>query len=143
MLAETGDATSAAVVTLARVIEREKSAAGQSQMDYAERASERSSTTRNGSRSATRLPTHDGTQIMPTTTDAIVAPCTPATSEPRMLTTKDVAKLLQCSDRHVTNLRKEGRMPPSVSTLGTLVRWPRQTIEDWVQAGCPTIEINT
>ncbi len=53
-----------------------------------------------------------------------------------MLSTKDVAELMQCSDRHVTNLRNEGRMPPPVK-LGTLVRWPRRTIEQWIADGCP------
>jgi predicted DNA-binding transcriptional regulator AlpA len=53
-----------------------------------------------------------------------------------MLSVRDVARLMQCSDRHVTNLRNEGRIPPPVK-LGVLVRWPRRVIEDWVIAGCP------
>jgi predicted DNA-binding transcriptional regulator AlpA len=57
---------------------------------------------------------------------------------PEMLGIPDVAKLLQCSERHVTNLRKEGRIPPPVK-LGTLVRWPRKVIEDWIAAGCPAM----
>jgi len=60
-----------------------------------------------------------------------------AADESMMLSTQDVARLMQCSDRHVTNLRREGRMPPPVK-LGTLVRWPRKVIEDWIAAGCPT-----
>lgn len=59
-----------------------------------------------------------------------------AVSGALMLSTKDVAELMQCSDRHVTNLRNEGRMPPPVK-LGTLVRWPRRTIEQWIADGCP------
>jgi excisionase family DNA binding protein len=58
------------------------------------------------------------------------------TNDSQMLSTQDVAKMMNCSDRHVTNLRKRGRMPPPVK-LGTLVRWPRTKIEDWIQAGCP------
>jgi excisionase family DNA binding protein len=57
-----------------------------------------------------------------------------------MLTTRDVAGLIQCSDRHVTNLRKEGRIPPAVK-LGTSVRWSRQIIEEWIAAGCPTEQV--
>jgi excisionase family DNA binding protein len=53
-----------------------------------------------------------------------------------LLTIQDVARLLQCSDRHIGNLRKEGHIPPPVK-LGTAVRWPRRVIEDWIQAGCP------
>jgi len=58
--------------------------------------------------------------------------------EAMMLSVRDVAKTLQCSDRHVTNLRKEGRMPPCIK-LGTLVRWPRQVIEKWIAEGCPEV----
>ena len=61
-----------------------------------------------------------------------------AVHEALMLSTQDVAKLLKCSDRHVTNLRREGRMPLPVK-LGTLVRWPRKEIEDWIAAGCPAL----
>lgn len=53
-----------------------------------------------------------------------------------MYTTEDVAQLLKCSPRHVTNLRKGGRMPPPVK-LGVLTRWPRPVIDDWIAAGCP------
>ena len=60
-------------------------------------------------------------------------------AHPAMFGIRDVAKLLQCSDRHVTNMWKTDRMPPPVK-LGTLVRWPRRTIEDWIEAGCPTNE---
>ncbi len=55
---------------------------------------------------------------------------------PAMLTVRDVAELLKCSDRHVTNLRNKGRIPAPVK-LGTNVRWPRKTIEAWIEAGCP------
>jgi excisionase family DNA binding protein len=57
-------------------------------------------------------------------------------SEALMLSVQDVAKLMQCSDRHLCNLRRAGRMPAPVK-LGTLVRWPRKVIEDWVANGCP------
>ena len=53
-----------------------------------------------------------------------------------MLSVQDVAKIIQCSDRHVSNLRKAGRIPPPVK-LGELVRWPRRVIDEWIQAGCP------
>jgi excisionase family DNA binding protein len=48
-----------------------------------------------------------------------------------------VAVLLACSPRHVYRLADAGRMPPPLK-LGSLVRWERQTVEDWVRAGCPT-----
>ncbi len=59
-----------------------------------------------------------------------------AINDALMLSTQDIAKMLQCSDRHVTNLRKDGRIPPPVK-LGELVRWPRRVIDEWIEAGCP------
>lgn len=64
------------------------------------------------------------------------------TNDPLMLSAADVAKLLQCSDKHVQNLRTSGRIPAPVK-LGTLVRWPRQSIEAWVAAGCPSADYTT
>jgi predicted DNA-binding transcriptional regulator AlpA len=57
-----------------------------------------------------------------------------------MMTIQDVADAMKCSDRHITNLRNEGRMPPPVK-LGTSVRWPRRVIEDWINANCPALAV--
>jgi predicted DNA-binding transcriptional regulator AlpA len=57
-----------------------------------------------------------------------------------MLTIQDVAKALQCSDRHITTLRKEKRMPQPVKVGKRKgVRWSRRVIEEWIEAGCPAI----
>jgi excisionase family DNA binding protein len=71
----------------------------------------------------------------------MVLPMTSQTNDykPLLLDTRDVAMLLKCSDRHITNLSKEGRIPPPVR-LGSLVRWPRETIEYWIAAGCPAVD---
>jgi excisionase family DNA binding protein len=61
---------------------------------------------------------------------------TDAINQSLMLSIQDVAELLKCSDRHIANMRNEGRMPPCIK-LGTLVRWPRKTIEEWIVGGCP------
>jgi predicted DNA-binding transcriptional regulator AlpA len=52
------------------------------------------------------------------------------------LTIRDVANLIKCSDRHVTTLRKNGKIPQPVK-LGASVRWPSRVIQDWIDAGCP------
>jgi predicted DNA-binding transcriptional regulator AlpA len=59
-------------------------------------------------------------------------------NDPLMLSMKDVAHLMQCSDKHVVNLRKQARMPACIK-LGTLVRWPRTLIEAWIADGCPEV----
>lgn len=64
---------------------------------------------------------------------------TPPTESPaKLLDVGAVAELLDCSTRHVYRLADSGRMPAPVK-LGTLVRWPRQAIEEWIAAGCPPV----
>jgi len=64
----------------------------------------------------------------------------PPSSRPQepaaLLTIKQVAELLGCSQRHVRRLADRGEMPPPVR-LGALVRWDRAGIEQWIKAGCP------
>lgn len=54
----------------------------------------------------------------------------------QLLDVRAVAALLDCSPRHVYRLADSGQLPPPVR-VGALVRWPRQTIADWIGAGCP------
>lgn len=49
---------------------------------------------------------------------------------------QQVAKLLNCSSRHVRRLCDSGRMPRPVR-LGALIRWERKAIEQWIANGCP------
>jgi excisionase family DNA binding protein len=60
--------------------------------------------------------------------------------EPLLLTVGQVAKFIQCSTLHVYRMEKRGEIPPAVR-LGANVRWRRQTIEDWIAAGCPKIAV--
>jgi len=60
----------------------------------------------------------------------------PEPSAAQLLDVQTVARLLGCSVRHVYRLADSGDMPRPVR-LGALVRWSRQTIEEWIEAGCP------
>ncbi len=55
-----------------------------------------------------------------------------------LLDVAQIAKVLNCSSRHVYRMVDAGRMPPPVR-LGALVRWSRQAIEDWIAGGCRPI----
>jgi excisionase family DNA binding protein len=58
-------------------------------------------------------------------------------SEPAaLLDVRAVARLLDCSPRHVYRLSDAGRMP-APRRLGGLVRWRRAELTDWLDAGCP------
>lgn len=53
-----------------------------------------------------------------------------------MLDVQQAAALLHCSSRTVYRMSKCGRMPRPVK-FGTLVRWNREAIEQWIADGCP------
>lgn len=53
-----------------------------------------------------------------------------------LLDVGQVARLLNCSQRHVFRLAEADRMPAPVR-LGSLVRWRRVQILAWVDEGCP------
>lgn len=56
-----------------------------------------------------------------------------------LLSIDDVADdYLKCSSRTVRRLADSGRMPRPIK-LGTLSRWPRFIIEDWIADGCPNV----
>jgi excisionase family DNA binding protein len=55
-----------------------------------------------------------------------------------LLDVQAVARLLNCSTRHVYRLADAAKMPPPVK-LGALVRWRRAAIESWIAEGCPAV----
>ena len=50
--------------------------------------------------------------------------------------TRQVAKMLNVSARHVSSLQVTGRMPKPIR-IGRVVRWSHDEIKAWVEAGCP------
>jgi len=60
-----------------------------------------------------------------------------ATAENALIDVQQLAELLSCSTRHVYRLSDAGKMPGPVR-LGSLVRWNRAAIEEWIAAGCPS-----
>lgn len=76
----------------------------------------------------------------PTQTDLIKSTPTPhvIAQEPEslLLNVKQLALLLGVSQRHLYSMRDNGLLPPS-QNLGRNVRWSRQEILDWIEAGCP------
>jgi excisionase family DNA binding protein len=69
----------------------------------------------------------NGLPTLPTPTDPAAA----------LLDVRAVAGLLGCSPRHVYRLSDSGHMPRPVR-LGSLVRWSRQAVENWIGQGCPS-----
>jgi excisionase family DNA binding protein len=59
-----------------------------------------------------------------------------ATNNPLMISADDLARELGISTRTVRRLDLEGKLPGPVR-IGRAVRWPRQTIVEWIAAGAP------
>lgn len=57
--------------------------------------------------------------------------------EPIGLPAADGARLIGVSVSHFYQLHKTGRLPLPVR-LGRAVRWLRQELVDWMNAGCPS-----
>jgi len=57
-------------------------------------------------------------------------------SEAALLDVGQVAAILNCSRRHVFRLTQVGRMPRPLK-LGSLLRWNRQAVQEWIDRGCP------
>ncbi len=59
--------------------------------------------------------------------------------EPSLLVdVQDVAAMLQCSARHVYRLADGGRMPRPFK-IGSLCRWDRLSILQWIADGCKAV----
>jgi excisionase family DNA binding protein len=59
---------------------------------------------------------------------------------PALLDVRAVARLLDCSTRHVYRMTDAGRIPPPCR-MGALVRWPRLSIETWIAGGCKPVRM--
>jgi excisionase family DNA binding protein len=66
------------------------------------------------------------------TTEQEAAPVTTAA----LYSIHDIATLLGCSTRHVRRLGDTRRIPQPVK-LGSLLRWVKTDIEQWIATGCP------
>ncbi len=60
-----------------------------------------------------------------------------ATIEPATYTVSNMARLLNCSERHVWRQIDAGHIP-GVIRCGRLVRLARRIVDDWIAAGCPS-----
>lgn len=60
----------------------------------------------------------------------------PREPEPLALTSAEVARLLEISERHLWTLNLTGRVPRPIR-LGRSIRWNAAELREWLQAGAP------
>lgn len=58
---------------------------------------------------------------------------------PELLTTAQVAKMLEAGERSVWRWSRSGVMPAPVR-VGNAVRFRRWEIAEWIAAGCPRVD---
>lgn len=66
-----------------------------------------------------------------------VAVAAVAAQEPIALSAAEVAGLLGMSESHLFNLIKQGKFGPAPRRLGRAVRYSRQEVQEWFDAGSP------
>jgi hypothetical protein len=64
------------------------------------------------------------------------ATLSPPAIETAAYTFKDLARLIQASERHLHRL-DDLRLIPGRLTFGKLVRFHKATVDEWLAAGCP------
>ena len=62
-------------------------------------------------------------------------------SGPLLLTANDLAEMLQISERQIWRMRDTGRLPVPIELGPKNIRWPREEILDWIDAGCPKRQV--
>ncbi len=58
--------------------------------------------------------------------------------EPALLDDRAVARMLDCSWRHIYRMADAGRLPRPIR-FGSLVRWRKCDLDQWLSEGCPSI----
>jgi predicted DNA-binding transcriptional regulator AlpA len=53
-----------------------------------------------------------------------------------LIGSREVAALLNVSERHVAAMVQVGRVPPPIR-IGHVVRWSRERVSRWIADGCP------
>lgn len=61
-------------------------------------------------------------------------------TEPALMTCKQLALYLSVSPRHIATMDTSGDIPASVRLKGS-VRWRREEIDAWLEAGCPCRQV--
>jgi len=54
---------------------------------------------------------------------------------PATYTVADIARLMQCSERHAWRLVKRGVVPGQIHAVGRLVRFSRVAVDVWLSGG--------
>ena len=57
--------------------------------------------------------------------------------ESKLIDAAEFARLLSVSKPTIWRLRDDGKLPPAISLTSQCVRWRRDAVLAWLDAGCP------
>lgn len=60
-------------------------------------------------------------------------------AESLLISAEKVAELLGISKRTLWRLLSAGRLPEPIR-LGSVVRWKRDELQEWIEEGCPPLQ---
>jgi excisionase family DNA binding protein len=58
---------------------------------------------------------------------------------PALMTSRELAQYLHCSENHVFRMLQEGKLIAPVR-IGRTTRWHRASVDEWLAAGAPPVE---
>lgn len=55
----------------------------------------------------------------------------------------ELARMLSVSKPSIWRWKEAGKLPPAITLTAQCVRWRRDVVLDWIDAGCPSIDAQT
>lgn len=55
----------------------------------------------------------------------------------------ELARMLSVSKPSIWRWKEAGKLPPAITLTAQCVRWKRDVVLSWIDAGCPTIDAQT
>lgn len=59
---------------------------------------------------------------------------------PELMTTKETARLVNCGERTLWRWSRSGIAPAPIKINGTVVRYRRAVMMEWIADGCPRVD---
>lgn len=60
-----------------------------------------------------------------------------ATTESKLIDAAELARILSVSKPTIWRMRDDGKLPPAIALTSQCLRWRRDLVSEWINAGCP------
>lgn len=62
-----------------------------------------------------------------------------ADMQSKLINAAELARMLSVSKPTIWRMRDDGKLPPSISLTSQCLRWNREAVVKWIDAGCPVL----